>query len=141
MAGNKTFSIIKPVAVKNNHIGHILAIINEDNFIIRGMRMTNLTKEQAEEFYSVHKGKPFFDNLVSFMTSGPIVLLYLEKENAVDEYRKLIGATDPEKAADGTIRKLYGTSLTANAVHGSDCDENAEIELNFFFSPDQVFFY
>ncbi len=134
MAGNQTFTMIKPIAVKNNYIGAILKIINEAGFRIKAMKYTRLTKKQAEEFYSVHAGKEFFERLTDFMSSGPIVAVILEKENAVDDFRKLIGATDPAKAEEGTIRKLYAESMTHNAVHGSDSDENAIIESNFFFS-------
>ncbi len=134
MAGNQTFTMIKPIAVRNNYIGAILKMINEAGFRIKAMKYTRLTKQQAEAFYSVHTGKYFFEGLTDFMSSGPIVAAILEKENAVDDFRKLIGATDPAKAEEGTIRKLYAESMTHNAVHGSDSDENAIIESNFFFS-------
>jgi len=134
MTGNQTFTMIKPIAVKNNNIGPILKMVNEAGFRIKAMKFTQLTKEQAANFYFVHKGKDFFEELINFMSSGPIVAAILEKENAVDDFRKLIGATDPAKAAEGTIRKLYAESLSHNAIHGSDSDENAIIESDFFFS-------
>lgn len=134
MAGKRTFTMIKPTAFKNNHTGAILKMINQAGFILKAMKVTHLTAAQAGAFYEVHKGKPFYEALVGFMSSGPIVAAILEKENAVDDYRALIGATNPENAADGTIRKLYATSYQQNAVHGSDSDENANIEADFFFS-------
>lgn len=134
MAGNQTFTMIKPIAVKNNYIGAILKMINEAGFRIKAMKYTRLTRQQAEEFYAVHAGKYFFEGLTKFMSSGPIVAAILEKENAVEDFRKLIGATDPAKAEEGTIRKLYAESMSHNAVHGSDSDENAIIESDFFFS-------
>ncbi len=139
MTGNITFTMIKPTAVKANHTGSILHMINEAGFEIRSMKLIKLCEEQAEEFYAVHKGKPFFEKLVSFMCSGPIVAAILEKENAVEDYRTLIGTTNPETAAEGTIRKLYATNMTENAVHGSDSDENANIEADFFFSKTERF--
>jgi len=134
MAGNRTFTMIKPDAVENGHIGAILEKINAAGFRIVAMAMTQLSRKQAGQFYEVHRERPFFGELVDYMTSGPIVAAILEKDNAVEDFRKLIGATDPEKAEEGTIRKLYATSIAANAVHGSDSDENATIEGNFFFS-------
>ena len=134
MSGNQTFTMIKPIAVKNNKIGPILKMINEAGFRIKAMKFTHLTKKQACDFYAIHADKYFFEDLTSFMSSGPIVAAILEKENAVEDYRKLIGATDPSKAAEGTIRKLYAESMSHNAVHGSDSDENAIIESDFFFS-------
>jgi len=134
MSGNQTFTMIKPIAVKKNNIGPILHMINESGFTIKAMKFTHLTKKQAMEFYGVHEGKSFFEDLTSFMSSGPIVAAILEKENAVEDYRNLIGATDPAKAAEGTIRKLFAESMSHNAVHGSDSDENAVIEGDFFFS-------
>jgi nucleoside-diphosphate kinase len=139
MAGNQTFTMIKPIAVKNNYIGAILKMINEAGFSIKAMKFTWLTKQQAESFYSVHAGKYFFEGLTDFMSSGPIVAAILEKENAVADFRKLIGATDPAKAEEGTIRKLYAESMSHNAVHGSDSDENAIIESDFFFSKMERF--
>lgn len=134
MAGNKTFTMIKPDAVEANNIGPILAMINKAGFKILAMKYMRLTKEQAGMFYEVHKERPFYGELTEYMSSGPIVAAVLTKDNAVADYRKLIGATDPAKAEDGTIRKLFAKSIAANAVHGSDSDENAEIESNFFFS-------
>ncbi len=134
MAGHQTFTMIKPTAFKKNYAGAILNMITGAGFRIRAMKLTRLTPELAAAFYAVHRGKPFFDSLVEFMSSGPIVAVILEKENAVEEFRNFIGATNPENAAEGTIRKLYGTNLQQNAVHGSDSDENAVIEADFFFS-------
>lgn len=131
---NKTLAIIKPDAVSKNVIGEIVAMITKAGFKVRGMRLTKLSPEQAGNFYAVHKERPFYNDLVNYMTSGPVVPLSLEKENAVEDFRKLIGATDPTKADEGTVRKLYGSSIEANAIHGSDSDENATIETNFFFS-------
>lgn len=134
MTGKITFTMIKPTAFKNNHAGAILKMINEAGFVIKAMKLTRLNAELASDFYAVHKERPFYNNLVQFMSSGPIIAAVLEKENAVEDYRTLIGATNPENAADGTIRKLYATNLQENAVHGSDSDENANIEADFFFS-------
>ena len=134
MATNRTFTMIKPDAVSNNHIGAILQKINEAGFRIVALKYTKLSNETAGAFYAVHKERPFYGELVSFMTSGPIVAAILEKDNAVADFRELIGATDPTKAAPGTIRNLFAKSIDANAIHGSDSDENAEIEGNFFFS-------
>ncbi len=134
---NKTLAIIKPDAVKANNIGEIITMITKAGFTVRAMRLTQMSKASAEAFYSVHKERPFFGELVEFMTSGPCVPIYLEKENAVADYRKLIGATDPAQAEEGTIRKQYATSKALNAVHGSDSDENAEIEIAHFFSRDE----
>lgn len=139
MAGKLTFTMIKPTAFKNNHSGAILKMINEAGFVIKAMKLTRLSSEQAGAFYEIHKDRPFYGSLVEFMSSGPIVAAVLEKENAVDDYRALIGATNPENAAEGTIRKLYATSLQQNAVHGSDSDENAQIEADFFFSKIERF--
>jgi nucleoside-diphosphate kinase len=134
MDNDITFSIIKPNAVRTGKTGPILAMINEGGFEISAMRMVRLTLPQAESFYAVHKGKPFYEGLVEFMTSGPVVVMILKHENAVNEFRKLIGATDPNKAEPGTIRKTFAVSVQMNAVHGSDSDENAIREANFFFS-------
>lgn len=131
---NRTFTMIKPDAVANNHIGPILAKINEAGFRIVAMKYTRLTPELAGQFYAVHSARPFYKDLVSYMSSGPIVAAILEKSNAVEDFRKLIGATDPAKAEPGTIRALFAKSIEANAVHGSDSDENAGIEGSFFFS-------
>lgn len=134
MAGNITFTMVKPDAVEANNIGPILAKINQSGFRIIAMKYLRLSPEQAGQFYAVHKERPFYGELVSYMSSGPIVAAVLTKDNAVADYRKLIGATDPTKAEEGTIRKLFAKSIAANAVHGSDSDENANIEADFFFS-------
>lgn len=139
MANTTTFTIIKPVAVRKNYTGAILQKIGEAGFRIAAMKMTQLTKQQAEGFYAVHQGKEFFEELTVFMSSGPVFVAILEKENAVADYRKLIGATDPKDAEEGTIRKLYAESKSHNAVHGSDSDENAQIEGDFFFSKIERF--
>ncbi len=131
---NITFTMIKPDAVKAGHIGAILAKINEAGFRIKAMKMTKLSAEKAGGFYAVHKERPFYGELCEFMSSGHIVAAILEKDNAVADFRKLIGATDPAKAEEGTIRKLFAKSMGENAVHGSDSDENALIEGSFFFS-------
>ncbi|WP_028296323.1 nucleoside-diphosphate kinase [Olivibacter sitiensis] len=134
MATNRTFTMIKPDAVGNGHIGAILNDIIAAGFKIVAMKYTHLTEKSAGDFYAIHKERPFFGELVEFMTSGPIVAAILEKENAVEDFRKLIGSTDPKKAEEGTIRNKYADSIEANAVHGSDSDENAAIEGDFFFS-------
>lgn len=139
MATNRTFTMIKPEAVENGHIGAILQRINAAGFRIVAMKKTHLTDESAGKFYEVHKERPFYGDLVSYMSSGPIVAAILEKENAVADFRTLIGATDPSEAADGTIRKDFAESKAKNAVHGSDSDENAEIEGNFFFKENEKF--
>lgn len=136
--GNKTLAIIKPDAVRRNNIGQIIAMITEAGFKINGLRMTRLSKESAMKFYEVHKERPFYNDLVEFMTSGPCVPIALEKENAVAEFRKLIGATDPAQADEGTIRKKYAASKAENAVHGSDSDENAEKEIAHFFAGESL---
>lgn len=136
--GNKTLAIIKPDAVRRNNIGQIIAMITEAGFKIKGLRMTRLSKESAMKFYEVHKERPFYNDLVEFMTSGPCVPIALEKENAVAEFRKLIGATDPAQAEEGTIRKKFAASKAENAVHGSDSDENAAIEIAHFFSGESL---
>ena len=134
MTGKLTFTMIKPTAFKNNNAGAILKMINEAGFVIKAMKLTRLTPELAGEFYAIHKERPFYSALVEFMSSGPIIAALLEKNNAVEDYRALIGATNPENADEGTIRKLYATNLQQNAVHGSDSDENANLEADFFFS-------
>ena len=139
MNGNITFTMIKPCAVRNNFIGPILKMINERGFRIKAIKMTRFTRPQAESFYGVHAGKFFYEDLVNFMISGPIVAAILEKDNAIEDFRELIGNTNPEKAAPGTIRALFAESMTANAVHGSDSDENALIEGKFFFSELEQF--
>ncbi len=135
---NKTLAIIKPDAVRDNYIGEIISMITKAGFKIKAMKMIQLTTEAAKAFYEVHKERPFYNELVDFMTSGPCIPIALEKENAVEDYRKLIGATDPAEAAEGTVRKLYATSKSFNAVHGSDSNENAEIEIAFFFRSKEL---
>ncbi|HEX2969197.1 MAG TPA: nucleoside-diphosphate kinase [Bacteroidales bacterium] len=139
MSTNFTFSIIKPNAVRTGKTGPILSKINEAGFEIIALRMIQLNKSQAEAFYEVHRGKPFFEGLIEFMISGPVVVMILKHEDAVNAFRKIIGSTDPAKAEPGTIRKLFGVSVQMNAVHGSDSDENAERESGFFFSSIERF--
>lgn len=139
MATNKTFTMIKPDAVADGHIGAITKMIQEAGFAINALKLTKLNQETAGKFYAVHKERPFYQDLCDYMSSGPIVAMILTKENAVADFRKLIGATNPADAAEGTIRKLFAKSIEANAVHGSDSDENAEIEGNFFFSSLEKF--
>ena len=134
MSGKITFTMIKPDAVEKAYTGKIIAHITDAGFRIVAMKKTELTKGQAAEFYEVHKARPFFGELVEYMTSGSIIPMILEKDNAVEDFRTLIGATNPAEAAEGTIRKLYAESIEANAIHGSDSDENAKIEGDFFFS-------
>ena len=136
--GNKTLAIIKPDAVQKGYAGEIIAMIIRAGFKVKAMKMTHLTKSSAEGFYAVHKERPFFNDLVTYMTSGPCIPIALERVNAVEEYRKLIGATDPKKADEGTVRKLYAVDIQYNAVHGSDSDENAEKEITHFFSKDEL---
>lgn len=139
MSGNITFTMIKPDAVSNGHTGKIIDHMIDKGFKLKAMKYIWLTQEQAGNFYAVHRERPFFNDLVSFMTSGPIVAAVLEKENAVADFRNVIGATDPSKAEPGTIRNLYAKSIDANAVHGSDSDENAAIESSFFFNSFERF--
>ena len=139
MEKNITFTMIKPDAVEKGYIGGILKKINDAGFEIIAMKLTKLTKEKASEFYKIHEEKPFFKDLIEYMTSGPIVSAVLKKENAVEDFRTLIGATNPEEAAEGTIRKLYAQSISANAIHGSDSNENAVIEANFHFETNEFF--
>lgn len=134
MAGNITLTMIKPDAVAAGHSGKIIDLIISSGFKIQAMKLSRLSKEKAEEFYAVHKERGFFNDLIKFMTEGPVIAAVLEKDNAVEDFRKLIGATNPANAADGTIRKLYATDIERNAVHGSDSDENARIEASFHFS-------
>ena len=133
MATNRTFTMIKPDAVQENHVGGILHMMEEGGFRVVELQKINLTAERAGQFYAVHAERPFYNDLVKYMSSGPIVAAVLEKDNAVADFRTLIGATNPAQAAEGTIRKKYATSIEANAVHGSDSDENAQIEADFFF--------
>jgi nucleoside-diphosphate kinase len=140
MAGRITFTIVKPEAVAKEYTGHIFSMISSAGFHIASMKMIRMTREMAEKFYLVHKERPFYRDLVEFMSSGPVVVAVLEKDNAVIDYRTLIGATDPSKAAEGTIRKKYAESIQNNAVHGSDSDENAVIECDFFFAKSERFY-
>jgi len=133
MNGDFTLAIIKPNALRTGKSGPILAVINEAGFVIAAMKMIMLTIPQAEEFYQVHREEPFFEGLVEFMTSGPVIVMILRRENAVEEFRKLIGNPDPELAEPGTIRKIYAVSARMNAIHGSDNDDNARREADFFF--------
>lgn len=139
MSGNRTFTMIKPDAVADGNIGNIIAMIEKAGFKIVAMKYTRLTADLAGKFYEVHSARPFYGELCSYMSSGPIVAAILEKDNAVEDFRKLIGATNPADAAEGTIRKLYAKSIGENAVHGSDSDENAQIEGAFFFSQFERF--
>lgn len=139
MSGQLTFTMIKPDAVEDGHIGAILAKITEGGFKIKALKLTQLTVADAKKFYEVHSERPFYGELVEFMSRGPIVAAVLEKDNAVEDFRTLIGATNPENAAEGTIRKLFARSVGENAVHGSDSDENALIEAQFHFSGREIF--
>ena len=136
---NRTFTMIKPDAVSAGHVGAIFEKIAVAGFKINAMKMTKLSQREAEAFYKMHKGRPFFDDLVAFMTSGPIVSAVLEKDNAVADFRALIGSTNPKEAAEGTIRKLFAESVGRNAIHGSDSDENAVIECAFHFSQREIY--
>jgi len=139
MSTNRTFTMIKPDAVENGHIGAILEKITAAGFKIVAMKYTQLSLRDAQEFYGIHRERPFFGELVEFMTRGPIVSAILEKENAVEDFRALIGATNPADAAEGTIRKMFATDIAENAVHGSDSDENAAIEGAFHFSGREIY--
>lgn len=139
MAGNRTFTMIKPDAAGAGNSGAIIKMIEEAGFRIVAVKKTQLTPSRAGEFYAVHKARPFYNDLCQYMSSGPIIPMILEKDNAVEDFRKLIGATDPKKAEPGTIRNLFAKSIEANAIHGSDSDENAIIEGSFFFSGTEQF--
>ena len=139
MAINRTFTMLKPDSVEKGYTGAILEKINAAGFKILALKQTQMTKNDAEVFYEIHKERPFFNDLVEYMTRGPIVAAILEKENAVEDFRALIGATNPAEAAEGTIRKSYATSISENAVHGSDSDDNALIESIFHFSGREIF--
>ena len=139
MSKSITFSMIKPDGVENGHVGPILEKISKAGFKIIALKLTHLTTNDAESFYSIHNERPFYNDLVSFITRGPVVAMVLEKENAVDDFRTLIGSTNPSDAADGTIRKLFAKSVGENAIHGSDSDENAIIESTFHFSNREIF--
>ena len=136
---NTTLMMIKPDAVEKGHIGNILEKVTSAGFTIKALKLTQLTVDNAESFYEVHKERPFFGELITFMTRGPIVAAVLEKENAVSDFRTLIGSTNPSEAAEGTLRKLYASSMGENAVHGSDSDENAALEASFHFSQRERF--
>ncbi len=138
MSGNRTFTMIKPDAVESGNIGNIIQMITDAGFGIKAMKYTRLTEGQAKEFYAVHKERPFYQELVDYMISGPIVAAILEKDNAVADFRALIGATDPAEAEEGTIRKKYAESKAKNAVHGSDSDDNAKIEGDFHFDANEI---
>jgi len=139
MATNRTYTMVKPTAMRKGYMAAIMNQITEGGFKIVAAKMTQLSIDDAKEFYAIHSERPFFGELTEFMSSGPIMAMILEKENAIEAYRNFIGATNPEEAAEGTIRKKYGTNMGENAVHGSDSDENAEIESNFFFSGREIF--
>jgi nucleoside-diphosphate kinase len=134
----RTFAIIKPDAVANGHIGGILSKIGENGFTIRGMKMVRLSQGQAEGFYAVHRERPFYASLVKFMTEGPVVVMVLERENAIAKWREVMGATNPANAAEGTIRKQFAESIERNAVHGSDAPETAAVEIPFFFTTAEL---
>ena len=136
---NTTFSMLTPDTIRNQNTGAILDMIIKSGFKIKAMKFTKMSIDQASIFYSIHKERPFFNDLINYMTSGPIVAAILEKDNAVDDFRKLIGSTNPEEAAEGTIRRLFAKSISENAVHGSDSDENAKIECDFHFSDQEIF--
>ena len=135
---NRTFSIIKPDATKRNITGSINKIIEQNNLVIVAQKRIKLSKEKAEGFYSVHREKPFFQDLIQYMTSGPVIIQVLEGDNAIENYRKIMGSTNPENADDGTIRKLYGLNIQENSVHGSDSHENAKIEISYFFDESEI---
>ena len=139
MTNNRTFTMLKPDSIEKGNIGPILEKITASGFRIVAMKLTQLTITNAQAFYAVHKDRPFFEDLVHYMTSGPIVVAILEKDNAVEDFRTLIGATNPAEAAEGTIRKMFAESISQNAVHGSDSDENASIESAFHFSAREMF--
>ncbi len=138
MALERTLSIVKPDAVGNNHIGEIISRFEKADLIIAAAKMLHLSKEQAEGFYAVHKSRPFFNDLVSFMTSGPVLIMVLEGENAIIKNREIMGATDPKKALPGTIRAEFAKTIDENAVHGSDAPETAKIEIEYFFKPQEI---
>lgn len=138
MTNNRTFALIKPGAVRKNHYGEIIYKITKAGFTLRAMKMLRLSRTDAKRFYAVHEGKDFFEGLIKFISSGPVVALVLEKDNAVEDFRKLIGSTDPSKAEEGTIRNLFGESIRMNAVHGSDSPENAQKEYSFFFAEKEI---
>ena len=136
---NITFTMLKPDSIRNGNAGAILDKIVKSGFKIKAMKFTKMTDEKASSFYSIHSERPFFKDLVGYMTSGPIIAAILEKENAVNDFRELIGSTNPEEAKEGTIRNMFAKSISENAIHGSDSDENAKIECEFHFSPEEIF--
>tara|TARA_Y100001978_G_C23334231_1_gene264393 strand:- start:22 stop:441 length:420 start_codon:yes stop_codon:yes gene_type:complete len=139
MKDNITFTMIKPDAMENGHAGEILSMIIKSDFQISALKLTQLSKKQAQVFYGIHRKKPFFGELVTFMSRSPIIVAVLEKNNAVEDFRKLIGSTNPDKAEKGTVRKLFATSMGENAIHGSDSADNAQIESSFFFSGREIY--
>ena len=139
MKNNLTFTIIKPDAMENGYAGDIFSMILKSGFRISALKLIHLTNHQAEIFYNIHKGKPFFEELVTFMTRSPIIVAVLKKNNAVADFRKLIGSTNPEDAEKGTVRKLFATSMGENAIHGSDSEDNANIESSFFFNKNEMY--
>ena len=139
MKNNLTFTMIKPDAMENGYAGEILSMILKNGFRISALKLIHLTNRQAEIFYNIHRKKPFFDELVTFMTRSPIIVAVLKKNNAVEDFRKLIGSTNPEDAEKGTVRKLFATSMGENAIHGSDSDDNAHIESSFFFNKNEIY--
>ena len=139
MKNNLTFTMIKPDAMENGYAGEILSMILKSGFRISALKLIHLTNQQAEIFYNIHRKKPFFDELVTFMTRSPIIVAVLKKNNAVEDFRKLIGSTNPEDAEKGTVRKLYATSMGENAIHGSDSEDNALIESSFFFNKNEMY--
>jgi len=136
---NITFTMLKPDSIRSGNIGAILDKIVKSGFKIKAMKFTKMTNEKASKFYAIHCERPFFKDLVDYMTSGPIVAAILEKDNAVNDFRELIGSTNPKEAKEGTIRNMFAKSISENAIHGSDSDENAKIECEFHFSPDEIF--
>ena len=139
MKNNLTFTMIKPDAMENGYAGDILSLILKSGFRISALKLIHLTNHQAEKFYNIHRKKPFFDELVMFMTRSPIIVAVLKKNNAVEDFRKLIGSTNPEDAAKGTVRDLFATSMGENAIHGSDSKDNAQIESSFFFTKNEMY--
>ena len=139
MKNNITFTMIKPDAMENGHAGEILSMIIKSDFQISALKLTQLTTKQAQDFYGIHRKKPFFGELVTFMSRSPIIVAVLKKKNAVEDFRKLIGSTNPDKAEKGTVRKLFATSMGENAIHGSDSADNAQIESSFFFSGREIY--
>ena len=139
MKNNLTFTMIKPDAMENGYAGEILSMILKSGFRISALKLIHLTNHQAETFYNIHRKKPFFEELVTFMTRSPIIVAVLKKNNAVEDFRKLIGSTNPEDAEKGTVRKLFATSMGENAIHGSDSEDNAHIESSFFFNKNEMY--